>query len=140
DQHGTAIISSAAVLNGLKVVGKDIGQVKLVCSGAGAAAIACLDLIVKLGVPRKNIFVVDSRGVLWEGRDEKMEDNKARYAQKTAARSLAAVCKGADVFLGCSAPRVLTHDMARSVGDRPRTLALAPPDPEIRPEAAKAAR
>ncbi|WP_368644257.1 NADP-dependent malic enzyme [Castellaniella ginsengisoli] len=140
DQHGTAIISSAALLNGLKVVGKDIGQVKLVCSGAGAAAIACLDLMVKLGVSQRNITVVDSRGVIWQGRDEHMEPNKARYAQKTEARTLADVCKGADVFLGCSAPGVLTQDMVRSMAEHPLILALANPDPEIRPEDAKAAR
>ncbi len=140
DQHGTAIISSAAVLNGLKVVGKEITQVKLVCSGAGAAAIACLDLLVKLGIQKKNLYVVDSRGVIWQGRDPDMEPNKARYAQLTEARTLADVCQGADVFLGCSAPGVLTQDMVRSMADRPLILALANPDPEIRPEDAKAAR
>ncbi|TAN30504.1 MAG: NADP-dependent malic enzyme [Castellaniella sp.] len=140
DQHGTAIISSAAILNGLKVVGKKMGEVKLVCSGAGAAAIACLDLLVKLGINRHNVFVVDSRGVIWKGRDEHMEPNKARYAQETNARTLADVVKGADVFLGCSAPGVLTQDMVRSMADRPMILALANPDPEIRPEDAKAAR
>src|SRR5690606_19578750 len=102
DQHGTAIISSAAILNGLKIVGKEIGKIKLVCSGAGAAAIACLDLLVNLGVARENIYVVDSRGVIWEGRDENMEPNKARYAQHTEDRTLADVVRNADVFLGCS--------------------------------------
>ncbi len=140
DQHGTAIISSAAILNGLKVVGKQIGDVKLVCSGAGAAAIACLDLLVKLGIRQENIFVVDSRGVIWDGRDEKMEVNKARYAQRTDARTLADVCRDADVFLGCSAPGVLTPDMLKTMAERPLILALANPDPEIRPEDAKAAR
>ncbi|HEX7385769.1 MAG TPA: NADP-dependent malic enzyme [Castellaniella sp.] len=140
DQHGTAIISSAAVLNGLKVVGKKMGEVKLICSGAGAAAIACLDLLVKLGIKHENVFVVDSRGVIWKGRDEHMEPNKARYAQDTTARTLADVVKGADVFLGCSAPGVLTQDMVRTMADRPFILALANPDPEIRPEDAKAAR
>jgi malate dehydrogenase (oxaloacetate-decarboxylating)(NADP+) len=140
DQHGTAIISSAAILNGLKVVGKKMGEVKLVCSGAGAAAIACLDLLVKLGINPHHVFVVDSRGVIWKGRDEHMEPNKARYAQETSARTLADVVKGADVFLGCSAPGVLTQDMVRSMADRPMILALANPDPEIRPEDAKAAR
>ncbi|HEX7380713.1 MAG TPA: malic enzyme-like NAD(P)-binding protein, partial [Nevskiaceae bacterium] len=139
DQHGTAIISSAAVLNGLKVVGKKIGEVKLVCSGAGAAAIACLDLLVSLGVRKQNVYVVDSRGVIWTGRDEPMEPNKARYAQDTPARTLAEVCRDADVFLGCSAPNVLTQDMVRSMARRPFILALANPDPEIRPEDAKAA-
>ena len=134
DQHGTAIISSAAILNGLKVVGKNIGEVKLVVSGAGAAAIACLDLLVHLGVSKKNIYVCDSRGVLWEGRDANMEANKARYAQQTALRTLADCMAGADVFLGCSA------DMVKSMADRPLILALANPDPEIRPEIAKAAR
>ncbi|CAM5183418.1 Malate dehydrogenase (Oxaloacetate-decarboxylating)(NADP+) OS=Castellaniella defragrans OX=75697 GN=HNR28_001135 PE=3 SV=1 [Castellaniella defragrans] len=140
DQHGTAIISSAAILNGLKVVGKKMGEVKLVCSGAGAAAIACLDLLVKLGIDRKHVFVVDSRGVIWKGRDEHMEPNKARYAQDTSTRTLADVVKDADVFLGCSAPGVLTQAMVRTMADRPIILALANPDPEIRPEDAKAAR
>jgi malate dehydrogenase (oxaloacetate-decarboxylating)(NADP+) len=140
DQHGTAIISSAAILNGLKVVGKKIGEVKLVCSGAGAAAIACLDLLVHLGVQRSNIFVVDSRGVIWKGRDANMEPNKARYAQDTDARSLADVCRDADVFLGCSAPGLLTADMVKTMAPRPLILALANPEPEIRPEVAKAAR
>src|SRR5690606_7400931 len=103
-QHGTAITSSAAILNGLKVVGKKIDEVKLVCSGAGAAAIACLDLLVHLGVKLSNIYVVDSRGVIRKGREDNMEANKARYAQDTDARTLADVCQDADVFLGCSAP------------------------------------
>ncbi|OWT56094.1 NADP-dependent malic enzyme [Candidimonas nitroreducens] len=140
DQHGTAIISSAAILNGLKVVGKNIGEVKLVCSGAGAASIACLDLLVHLGVQRSNIFVADSRGVIWKGRDANMEANKARYAQDTDARSLADVCRDADVFLGCSAPGLLTAEMVKTMAPRPLILALANPDPEIRPEVAKAAR
>ena len=140
DQHGTAIISSAAILNGLKVVGKNIGEVKLVVSGAGAAAIACLDLLVHLGVSKKNIYVCDSRGVLWEGRDANMEANKARYAQQTALRTLADCMAGADVFLGCSAADVVSADMVKSMADRPLILALANPDPEIRPEIAKAAR
>ncbi|MFC3338608.1 NADP-dependent malic enzyme [Paracandidimonas soli] len=140
DQHGTAIISSAAILNGLKVVEKDIGKVKLVCSGAGAAAIACLDLLVHLGVRRENIYVVDSKGVIWEGRTENLEANKARYAQKTDARTLADVCKDADVFLGCSTAGVLTADMVKTMAPKPLILALANPDPEIRPEVAKAAR
>jgi malate dehydrogenase (oxaloacetate-decarboxylating)(NADP+) len=140
DQHGTAIISSAAIINGLKVVNKQIDKVKLVCSGAGAAAIACLDLIVKLGVQPGNIYVVDSRGVIHEGREANMEPNKARYAQKTDARTLADVCKDADVFLGCSAPGVLTQEMVKSMAPSPLILALANPEPEIRPEVAKAAR
>jgi len=140
DQHGTAIISTAALLNGLKVVGKKIEDIKLVASGAGAAAIACLDLMVKLGVRRENIYAVDSKGVIWIGRDAKMEPNKARYAQDTSARTLADVVKGADVFLGCSTAGVLTGEMVKTMGDQPIILALANPEPEIRPEVAKAAR
>ena len=140
DQHGTAIISSAAILNGLKVVGKKIEEVKLVCSGAGAAAIACLDLLVHLGLRRANMYVVDSRGVIHTGRETGMEPNKARYAQDTDARSLADVCKDADIFLGCSAPGVLTADMVKTMASQPLILALANPEPEIRPEVAKAAR
>ncbi len=140
DQHGTAIISAAAILNGLKVVKKEIGQVKLVCSGAGAAAIACLDLLVHLGIKRENVFVVDSRGVITKGRDATMEPNKARYAQDTEARTLADVCQNADVFLGCSAPGVLKAEMVTSMASSPLILALANPEPEIRPEIAKAAR
>ncbi|AEC18968.1 malic enzyme [Pusillimonas sp. T7-7] len=140
DQHGTAIISSAAILNGLKVVGKKLEEVKLVCSGAGAAAIACLDLLVHLGVKPANIYVVDSRGVISKGREEGMEPNKARYAQETTARTLADVCQDADVFLGCSAPGVLSADMVKTMAPQPLILALANPEPEIRPEVAKAAR
>ena len=140
DQHGTAIISSAAILNGLKVVGKNIGEVKLVVSGAGAAAIACLDLLVHLGISRSNVYVCDSRGVLWEGRDANMEPNKARYAQQTSLRTLADCMVGADVFLGCSAADVVSAEMVKSMADRPLILALANPNPEIRPEIAKAAR
>ena len=140
DQHGTAIISSAAILNGLKLVEKDISQVKLVCSGAGAAAIACLDLLVSVGVSQKNIYVCDSRGVIYQGREENMETNKARYAQVTDARTLADVVKDADVFLGCSTKGVLTGEMVKTMADKPLILALANPDPEILPEDAKAAR
>ncbi|MCM2559690.1 NADP-dependent malic enzyme [Alcaligenes faecalis] len=140
DQHGTAIISSSGVLNGLKVVNKNIADIKLVCSGAGAAAIACLDLLVALGVKLSNIFVADSRGIIWKGRDENMEPNKARYAQETDARTLADAMVGADVFLGCSAPGVLSADMVKTMADKPLILALANPEPEIRPEVAKAAR
>lgn len=140
DQHGTAIISSAALLNGLKVVGKEMGQVKVVCSGAGAAAIACLDMFLHLGVKLENIFVCDSKGVIWDGREPNMEENKKRYAQKTDARTLADVMKGADVFLGCSAAGVVDADMVKSMGPTPIILALANPEPEIRPEIAKAAR
>ncbi len=140
DQHGTAIISTAALLNGLKIVGKDIGKVRLAVSGAGAAAIACLDTMVSLGVTRENIYVVDSKGVIFAGRDASMEENKARYAQETDARTLADVVKGADVFLGCSTAGVLTAEMVKTMADKPIILALANPEPEIRPEVAKAAR
>jgi len=140
DQHGTAIISSAAIMNGLKVVGKQMNQVKLVVSGAGAAAIACLDLLVHLGIKKEHIFVCDSRGVIYEGRDAEMEENKKRYAQKTSLRTLAETMVGADVFLGCSAPGIVDAEMVKSMGPKPLILALANPEPEIRPEIAKAAR
>ena len=140
DQHGTAIISTAALLNALKVVGKDIAQIKLVASGAGAAAIACLDMMVLLGVKQSNIYVTDSRGVIWRGREANMEANKARYAQDTDARTLADIIDGADVFLGCSTAGVLTAEMVKTMADKPVILALANPEPEIRPEVAKAAR
>lgn len=140
DQHGTAIISSAAILNGLKVVGKKMDQVKLVVSGAGAAAIACLDLLVHLGIAKNNIYVCDSRGVIYEGRDANMEPNKLRYAQKTNLRTLTEAMVGADVFLGCSAAGVVNAEMVKSMGTQPLILALANPEPEIRPEIAKAAR
>ncbi|WP_208280462.1 NADP-dependent malic enzyme [Massilia oculi] len=140
DQHGTAIISTAALLNALKVVGKDIGQIKLVCSGAGAAAIACLDMMVLLGVKQSNIYVTDSKGVIWQGREANMEANKARYAQATDARLLSDIVKDADVFLGCSTAGVLTAEMVKTMADKPVILALANPEPEIRPEVAKAAR
>lgn len=140
DQHGTAIISSAAIINGLKIVGKNIADIRLVCSGAGAAAIACLDLLVTLGLRHENIYVVDSRGVIWDGRDANMEPNKARYAQTTDMRTLADACQDADVFLGCSTAGVLTADMVSRMGTQPLILALANPEPEIKPEIAKAAR
>jgi malate dehydrogenase (oxaloacetate-decarboxylating)(NADP+) len=140
DQHGTAIISSAALLNGLELVGKDIGSVKLAVSGAGAAAIACLNVMVGLGVKRENIFVCDSKGVIYEGRPGGYDESKAQYAQKTDARTLADAVNGADVFLGCSAPGVLTAEMAKTMAPKPIILALANPEPEIRPELAKAVR
>jgi malate dehydrogenase (oxaloacetate-decarboxylating)(NADP+) len=140
DQHGTAIISSAALINGLELVGKKIGEVKLVASGAGAAAIACLDLMVNLGLKPANIFVVDSKGVIREGRGDKLDESKQRYCQHTSARTLAEVVAGADVFLGCSAAGVLTAEMVKTMADKPIILALANPEPEIRPEIAKAAR
>ncbi|WP_353234630.1 NADP-dependent malic enzyme [Diaphorobacter ruginosibacter] len=140
DQHGTAIISSAALLNGLELVGKQIDKVKIAVSGAGAAAIACVDVMVGLGVRRENIYMVDSKGVIYEGRPGSLDESKARYAQKTEARTLADVVNGADVFLGCSAPGVLTGDMVKTMADKPIILALANPEPEIRPELAKAIR
>jgi len=140
DQHGTAIIVGAAITNGLRVVGKEIAEVKLVTSGAGAAALACLDLLVELGVRRENIWVTDIAGVVYEGRKEEMDPNKARYARRTDARRLAEVIGGADVFLGLSAGGVLKPEMVREMADRPLILALANPDPEIMPDAAKAVR
>jgi malate dehydrogenase (oxaloacetate-decarboxylating)(NADP+) len=140
DQHGTAIVAGAAILNGLKVVGKDIGKVKLVCSGAGAAAIACLDLLCGLGLAREHVTVCDSRGVIFTGRDTPMEENKARYARATSERTLAAAIAGADVFLGLSGPRALTPDMVKTMARDPLILALANPEPEILPELAKAVR
>jgi malate dehydrogenase (oxaloacetate-decarboxylating)(NADP+) len=140
DQHGTAIISAAALLNGLELVGKDIGSVKLAVSGAGAAAIACLDVMVGLGVSRENIFVCDSKGVIYEGRPGGYDESKSRYAQKTGKRTLADAVDGADVFLGCSAPGVLTAEMMKTMAPKPIVLALANPEPEIRPELAKAVR
>ena len=140
DQHGTAIISAAALLNGLELVGKRIGEVKVVVSGAGAAAIACIDLMVSLGVLQPQIFVCDSKGVLYAGRPGGYDPSKARYVQNTDSRTLADVMQGADVFLGCSAPGVLTADMVRTMAPRPIILALANPEPEIRPELARAAR
>jgi len=140
DQHGTAIISSAALLNGLELVGKDIGAVKIAVSGAGAAAIACVGVMVGLGVKRENIYMVDSKGVIYEGRPGGFDESKAQYAQKTEARTLADAVHGADVFLGCSAPGVLTAEMVKTMAPKPIILALANPEPEIRPELAKAVR
>nr|MDP2191037.1 NADP-dependent malic enzyme [Rhodoferax sp.] len=140
DQHGTAIISSAALLNGLELVGKRIEEVKIAVSGAGAAALACLDLMVGLGVRRENVCVCDSKGVIYEGRPGGFDESKARYAQTTGLRTLADVVNGADVFLGCSAAGVLTQDMVKTMARSPIILALANPEPEIRPELAKAVR
>jgi malate dehydrogenase (oxaloacetate-decarboxylating)(NADP+) len=140
DQHGTAIIVGAAVTNALKVVGKQIGKVKLVCSGAGASAIACLDLLVRLGLNPDNVLVCDSRGVIFEGRDAKMEENKARYARKTKARTLAEAIPGADIFLGLSGPGAMKQEWVKTMAERPLVLALANPTPEIRPEEVKAVR
>ncbi len=140
DQHGTAIISSAALLNGLELVGKKINEVKIAVSGAGAAAIACLDLMVGLGVNRANVFVCDSKGVIHTERGDKLDESKRRYAQPTNARTLADVMTGADVFLGCSAAGVVSAEMVKTMARQPIILALANPEPEIRPEIAKAAR
>jgi malate dehydrogenase (oxaloacetate-decarboxylating)(NADP+) len=140
DQHGTAIISSAALLNGLELVGKQIGDVKIAVSGAGAAALACLGVMVGLGANPKNIYVCDSKGVIYEGRPGGYDESKARFAQVTEARTLADVVNGADVFLGCSAPGVLTAEMMKTMAPKPIVLALANPEPEIRPELAKAVR
>ncbi|MDM0011568.1 NADP-dependent malic enzyme [Variovorax sp. J22P168] len=141
DQHGTAIISAAALLNGLELVGKKIEDVKIAVSGAGAAAIACLDVMVGLGAKAANIHAVDSKGLIYIGRPGGFDDSKTRYAQKdTGARTLADVMKDADVFLGCSAPGVVSQDMVKSMGSQPIILALANPEPEIRPELAKAVR
>ena len=144
DQHGTAIISSAALLNGLELVKKDIGAVKIAVSGAGAAAIACLDVMVGLGVKVENILVCDSKGVIQTEREDakagKLDASKQRYCRTTAARTLADAVNGADVFLGCSAPGVMTVEMVKTMGTQPIILALANPEPEIRPELAKLAR
>jgi malate dehydrogenase (oxaloacetate-decarboxylating)(NADP+) len=140
DQHGTAICVGAAILNGLKVVGKDPKTVKLVTSGAGAAALACLGLLVKLGIPKENIFVTDLAGVVYEGRTELMDEDKIGYAQKTPHRTLAQVIVGADVFLGLSAGGVLKQDMVKSMAAKPVIFALANPNPEITPEDVRAVR
>jgi malate dehydrogenase (oxaloacetate-decarboxylating)(NADP+) len=140
DQHGTAIIVGAAIRNGLRIIGKTLKEVKLVASGAGAAAIACLDLLVDMGLPVANITVTDKYGVVWRGRKEEMDPRKLRYAKDTNARSLGEVIDGADIFLGLSAPNVLKPEMVARMGARPLIFALANPDPEITPEAARAVR
>ena len=140
DQHGTAICVSAAFINGLEVVGKDIKQVKVVVSGAGAAALACLDLMVDLGLPLKNIWVSDIEGVVYEGRTVLMDPDKTRFAQKTEARKLADIIADADVFLGLSAGGVLKPEMVKVMAKRPLILALANPNPEILPAEAHAVR
>ena len=141
DQHGTAIISAAALINGLELVGKKIEEVKIAVSGAGAAAIACLDVMVGLGAKPANIYACDSKGLIYMGRAGGFDESKARYAQKdTGARTLADVVKDADVFLGCSAPGVMSADMVKTMAGQPIILALANPEPEIRPELAKAVR
>ncbi|MBN3857475.1 MULTISPECIES: NADP-dependent malic enzyme [unclassified Paraburkholderia] len=140
DQHGTAITVSAAFLNGLKVIGKDITKVKVVTSGAGAAALACLDLMVDLGLPLRNIWVTDIDGVVYQGRTTLMDPDKERFAQDTSARSLSEVIEGADVFLGLSAGGVLKAEMVKKMAENPLILALANPTPEIFPEVALEAR
>ena len=140
DQHGTAIVVGAAILNGLKVTGKDIKHVKLVTSGAGAAALACLGLLVKIGLPRENIYVTDLAGVVYEGRTELMDADKIVFSQKTSARTLGEIIDGADIFLGLSAGGVLKKEMVAKMAARPLILALANPNPEISPEDVKSVR
>jgi len=139
DQHGTAIISSAALINALELVGKKIENVKLAVSGAGAAATACVDVMIGLGLKRENVFMCDSKGLIHTGRTS-LDPSKARFAQETDCRTLAHAVENADVFLGCSAPGVLTAEMVKTMADKPVILALANPEPEIRPELAKAVR
>ena len=140
DQHGTAIIVAAAIVNALHLTGRSIEKVRLVTSGAGAAALACLDLLVSLGLPRENILATDIEGVVYEGRDRLMDPWKARYARKTEMRTLAEAVRGADIFLGLSAPGVLKPEMVATMAERPIILALANPVPEIMPEEARAVR
>ena len=140
DQHGTAIVVAAAILNGLKVVGKDVADVKLVTSGAGAAALACLDLLVDLGIPRKNIWVTDLAGVAYKGRKELMDPEKEPFCQETDLRTLDQVIEGADIFLGLSAGGVLKQDMVKKMANKPLIYALANPTPEILPEEVKEVR
>ncbi|MDX8385792.1 MAG: NADP-dependent malic enzyme [Gallionella sp.] len=140
DQHGTAIIVGAALINGLKIVGKDIEKVKVAVSGAGAAALACLDMLISLGVQKKNVVVADIKGVVYKGRTEEMDENKARFAIETKARTLEEVIKGADVFLGLSAGGVLKPEMIKEMAKRPLIFALANPNPEIMPDIAKKTR
>ena len=140
DQHGTAIVVGAAILNGLHLIGKDLSTVKIVTSGAGAAALACLDLLVMLGAPVENIWVTDIKGVVYEGRVEEMDEIKARYAKKTEARTLGEVIADADVFLGLSAGGVLKPEMVAKMASTPVIMALANPTPEILPEQVKSVR
>ena len=140
DQHGTAIIVAAAIKNALLLNGKKLEDVKIVASGAGAAAIACLNLLVSLGAQHKNIWVCDIDGVVHEGRNTLMDRWKAVYAQKTDKRTLGDVIAGADIFLGLSAPNVLKPDMVKQMADKPLVMALANPDPEIMPDEARKAR
>ena len=141
DQHGTAIICTAAVLNGLRIVKKNISDVRLVVSGAGASAIACMNLLVELGMQKRNIIVCDSKGVIWQGRDAQMAETKAAYAiADNGMRQLAEAIVGADIFLGCSGPKVLTPEMVKGMAPNPLILALANPEPEILPPLAKSVR
>src|ERR1035441_6920760 len=140
DQHGTAIIVAAAFLNGLQVVGKNIGRIKLVVSGAGAAALACVDLLLDLGLVRENVWLSDLAGVVYTGRQELMDPEKGRFAQPTDARTLSDIIGGADVFLGLSAGGVLKPDMVKRMATQPLILALANPTPEILPEEVRAVR
>ncbi len=140
DQHGTAIVASAAIKNGLRVVGKSIDKVRLVTSGAGAASLACIDLLVDLGLRKENVLLVDRKGVVYAGRKEDMNEYKMRYAAKTRLRTLSEAIEGADIFLGLSGPGVLTGEMAAKMAEKPMILALANPTPEILPEIAKKAR
>jgi len=140
DQHGTAIVVAAALVNGVAVVGKEIGKVKLVVSGAGAAALACLDLLLDLGLPKENIWVTDIKGVVYEGRTELMDPEKARFCQPTSARQLADVIGDADVFLGLSVKGAVTPEMVASMAPNPIIFAMANPDPEITPEEVHAVR
>ncbi len=134
DQHGTAITVAAAMVNALKVAGKNIAEIKLVASGAGAAALACLNLLLKVGLKRENVFVTDIAGVVYEGRTELMDEDKAQFAQKTDLRTLSQVIEGADAFLGLSAGNVLKKDMVAKMAATPIIFALANPNPEILPE------
>ncbi|MGA1734539.1 MAG: phosphate acyltransferase, partial [Burkholderiaceae bacterium] len=140
DQHGTAIVVGAAIVNGLKVVEKDIAAVKVVVSGAGAAALACLDLLLDLGLPKEHIWVTDIKGVVYEGRTELMDPEKARFAQPTSARTLSEVIEDADIFLGLSAGGVLKPEMVKKMAASPLIFALANPNPEILPDDAKSVR
>ncbi len=140
DQHGTAIISAAAIINGLELTGKQLDSVKIAVSGAGAAAIACIDLLVRLGAKPAHIFVCDSKGLIHDKREDRLDESKRRYIQKTNLRTLADVMAGADVLLGCSAAGAVTAEMVKAMAPKPLILALANPEPEIRPELAKAVR
>lgn len=140
DQHGTAIVAAAAIRNGLRLVGKRIETIKLVSTGGGAASLACLDLLVSIGLPRENITLVDLQGVVYNGREADMNTYKSRYARETKSRTLDDAIDGCDVFLGLSAPDILTADMVRKMADKPLILALANPNPEISPDVAMAAR